>query len=192
MQKILNATWTTTTFCRKCKKIRSCLDTNSYTNYRFLCKECAKEEKLMSTCRSCGREGLKKLLDNQGGYCWHCYNDNIHECELCGSEVYSHNIMDGVCDKCTTGKNKQCNKCGSYINAKKLSKDGLCEKCSIEIINVLKKSKVNEVVECIECGRECHVNDINDGLCIYCYSEGLEKEIERINKKIKYKKVYSK
>lgn len=191
MKNISNATWTTTTFCRKCKKIRSCLNTSSYTQYTYLCKECADEEKLLSSCRSCGREGLKKLLDKQGGYCWHCYSNNIHECELCGAEVYSYNINDGICNKCATGKNKECIKCGTYVNAKKLNNDGLCEKCTIDIYNTLKKSKVNEVVECVECGRECYVNDLNDGLCIYCYSESLEWQIERINKKIKYKKAYN-
>ncbi len=184
---ISNATWTTTTFCRKCKKLRGCLNTKNISNHSFLCKECAAEEKLISVCRSCGREGIQNLLNKQGGYCWHCYNDNIHECQLCGSEVYTQNINNGICNKCETGKNKPCIKCGDYINTKKLSSDEICEKCSIKIHKRLKQSKVNEIVECIECGREVYVNDLHEGLCIYCYSEDLESEI----KKLKRKKAYS-
>ena len=48
-------------------------------------------------------------------------------------------------------------------------------------------SGVNEVVECTECGRECYVNDLDKGLCIYCKCEGLEAEIKRLKK---IKKVY--
>ncbi|MGL5713695.1 MAG: hypothetical protein ACRCX2_11800 [Paraclostridium sp.] len=184
---ISDATWTTTTFCRKCKKLRECLNTNAYTNYKYLCKECAREEKLLSECRECGREGLKKLLDKQGGYCWHCHSDNIAECELCGKEVYTHNItVDKVCSKCATGKNKACEKCGTYVSSNKLSSEGLCEKCSIEIYKILTDSNVNEVVECIECGREALVNDLHEGLCIYCYSETLENEIKKLKKKKAY------
>lgn len=180
---LADATWTTTTLCRKCKKLRGCLDTHNVSGYRYLCKECAAEEDLVSICRNCGREGISKELTKQGGYCWKCYQDNIHECNLCGAEVYNHNIIDGICNKCATGKNKPCAKCGTYLNSNKLSGDGLCDKCSIEIYKVLNNSKVNEIVECIECGREVLVNDLNEGLCIYCYSEGLEKEINKLKKK---------
>ena len=186
--ELSDATWTTTTFCRKCKKLRGCLDTHSVSGYRYLCKECAAEEQLVSACRSCGREGILKLLNKQGGYCWKCYGDNIQECSLCGAEEYSHKVDDGVCNKCSTGKNRPCIKCGSYMNANKLSSDGLCDKCSVVIYKTLKDSKVNEVVECLECGRECYVNDLSDGLCIYCYSEGLEAEISRLKKRINKKK----
>lgn len=180
---IADATWTTTTFCRKCKKLRGCLDTINFSEYRYLCKECAQEENLLSTCRTCGREGISKLLSKQGGYCWHCYNDNIQECNLCGSEVYTHNTIDGICTKCASGENKPCLKCGDYINSSKLSNEGLCEKCTLKIYKTLKDSKVDEVVECISCGREANITDLTNGLCIYCYAEGLELEINKLKKK---------
>lgn len=183
---LADATWTTTTFCRKCKKLRGCLDTHESSEYRYLCKACATEEKVVGTCRSCGREGVEKELNKQGGYCWHCYNENIHECNLCGAEIYSHNIINGMCTKCATGNNKACVKCGTCMSSNKLSNNGLCDKCSIKIHKKLRSSKVNEVVECVECSRECYVNDLNDdGLCIYCYANELESEIVNLKKRKK-------
>lgn len=181
-----NSAWLTTTFCRKCYRLRSCLETNNVSTHRYLCKECAKEEHLISTCINCGREGIASELLKHGGYCHLCENNNIVECKLCGAEIYNSNSIDGVCKKCITGQNKQCIKCGTYTNSKKLSKDGLCDKCSIKIHKVLKSSKVNEVVECLECGREIYINDINDkGLCIYCKCDGLETEIKKLKKRKK-------
>lgn len=179
-----NSAWLTTTFCRKCKKLRSCLETNSVSNHRYLCKECAKEEHLISTCINCGREGIASELLKHGGYCHLCESDNITECKLCGSEIYNSSAIDGVCKKCASGENVQCMKCGTYHSKDSLTSDGLCSKCSIKIHKRLRSSKVNEVVECLECGRECHVNDLNDkGLCIYCYSESLENEISKLKKR---------
>ena len=71
-----NSSILTTTFCRKCKKLRSCLETKSNSNYKFLCKECAKEEDLISNCISCGREGVASELLKHGGYCHLCEKDN--------------------------------------------------------------------------------------------------------------------
>lgn len=178
-----NSSWLTTTFCRKCKKVRSCLETNAVSEYRYLCKECAKGEHLTSECISCGREGILQELLKHGGYCHLCENSNITECELCGAETYSHNTTDGICNKCSSGENKECIKCGNYFNKEALSSDSLCIKCSIKIHKRLKNSQVNEVVECLECGREILVNDTNDGLCIYCYAEDLEYEIKKLKKK---------
>ena len=67
----------TTTFCRKCKKLRSCLETNTVSTYRFLCKECGKEEHLIGQCINCGREGIDSELLKHGGYCHLCEHDNI-------------------------------------------------------------------------------------------------------------------
>lgn len=181
-----NSCIVTTTFCRKCKKLRSCLETKGISEYRFLCKECASEQELVGNCRICGREGIEKELKKHGGYCHLCIKDNIVECELCGKEVYSHNILDGACHRCRNGKNKACDKCGVYLPVDHISSDGLCSKCSIKIHKTLRQSNVNEVVECVECGREALVNDLNDkGLCIYCYSSGLEKEIKKLKKRKK-------
>lgn len=107
-----NSSILTTTFCRKCKKLRSCLETKSNSNYKFLCKECAKEDDLIGNCISCGREGIVSGLLKHGGYCHLCENDNILECELCGDETYGSKLNDGICNKCSTGENKQCMKCG--------------------------------------------------------------------------------
>lgn len=191
MKSLNDKNYTVTTFCRKCKKIRSCYNTEDKTEYRFLCKDCATQlEDLICNCRFCGKEMLKSLYNKQGGYCHKCYNDNIQECGLCGKETYSHKMDNGICSKCLTGKNKQCLKCGIYINSKKLNSEGLCEKCTISIYKILKDSKVNEIVECVECGREIHSNDQHEGLCIYCYSQELEKQINKIKSK-KKKKVSS-
>lgn len=187
---LINATWTTTTFCRKCKKLRSCLDTHNVSEYRFLCKECAGENDLVGTCRSCGREGISRELNKQGGYCWSCYNDNIIECSLCGNEVYNHTLNDGACKKCVSGVNKACIKCGTYISSKNLSTDGLCDKCSIQIHKNLRESEVNEVVECIECGREQLVNHLEEGLCMFCYKNDEIKKLKNDIKRVK-RKVYN-
>lgn len=173
----------TTTFCRKCKKLRSCLETHTVSTYRFLCKECGKEEHLIGQCINCGREGIYSELLKHGGYCHLCENDNIIECDLCGVEVYKSNSIDGICEKCATGENRECIKCGNYFSKDKLTSDNLCPKCSIRIHKRLRSSEVNEIVECIECGREVLVNDLNNnGLCIYCHCEGLENEIKKLKR----------
>lgn len=179
-----NSSIVTTTFCRKCKKLRSCLETRTLSNYSYLCKECARNQDLVIECMNCGREATKDIL-NYGGYCHLCYRDNISECDLCGAEAYNSNLIDGVCNKCATGKNKPCTKCGEYFNKNKLSSDSLCPKCSIKLHKTLIDSGVNEVVECIECGREILVNDSNNGLCIYCYAGDLEIQIKRLKKRKK-------
>lgn len=182
-----NYSYYTTTFCRKCYKLRNCLETNSVSNYRFLCKECSKEEQLTSECISCGRECISSGLKSHGGYCHLCINDNTIECELCGTETYRH--TGNMCKKCATGQNKQCIKCGNYFDKNKLTSDGLCSRCSIKIHKRLRASEVNELCECIDCGREVLVNDLTDnGLCIYCKCEGLESEIKKL--KHKKKKAY--
>lgn len=179
-------------FCRKCKMLRwNVYDTYGSSSYKFLCEKCAKEEEIISSCKSCGREGVTSELLKHGGYCHKCENDNIIECDLCGAEVYSQNSIDNICNKCSTGVNKQCLKCGSYINSSKLNDEGICEKCTIKIYKQLKDSNVDEVVGCIECGREALVSDLNEGLCIYCYSHELENEIKRINNKIRKRKSYN-
>ena len=167
-----NSSIVTTTFCRKCYRLRSCLSTKSMSNYSYLCKECAKENDLVIECINCGREGTKDIL-NYGGYCHLCYRDNISECSLC------------VCYKCANGTNKPCTKCGEYFNKNKLTSDNLCPKCSIKLHKTLIDSGVNEVVECIECSREILVNDSNNGLCIYCYAGDLEAEIRKLKKRKK-------
>ena len=62
-----------------------------------------------------------------------CEKDNISECSLCGAETYRSKLIDGICNKCVTGENKQCTKCGEYFNKNKLSSDSLCPKCSIKL-----------------------------------------------------------
>ena len=183
-----NSSMVTTTFCRCCKKLRSCLDGSSVSNYRYICKECARNENLIGQCRGCGREGISKELLKHGGYCHLCEKDNISECSLCGAETYNNKLVDGICNKCQEGINKPCNKCGEYFHKDKLTSDNLCSKCSIKIHKKIKDNGLNEVVECIECGRECHVIDLDEGLCIYCKFEGLKAEIKRL-KHIK-KRVY--
>ncbi len=170
-------------FCRKCKKIKlNVYDTHKSSSYKFLCDHCAKEEGVIDTCKSCGREGVAKELNQHGGYCHKCETDNITECEQCGVEIYKSD--SSICEKCISGENKVCINCGGYFNKDKISSDNLCPKCSIKIHKRLSSSEVNEIVECIECGREVLVNDLNDkGLCVYCHCEGLESEI----KKLKYK-----
>ena len=179
-----NSSIVTTTFCRKCYKLRSCLSTKSISNYSFLCKECAKSNDLVIECINCGREATKDIL-NYGSYCHLCYRDNITECSLCGAEAYNSNLIYGVCPKCANGQNKPCTKCGEYFNKNKLSSDSLCPKCSIKIHKHLRESNVNEVVECLECGREALVNDLDKGLCIYCKCEDLETEIKKLKKRKK-------
>ena len=114
-----NSSIVTTTFCRKCKKLRSCLETNAISDYRYLCKQCTKEEDLLVTCINCGREATTDILKH-GGYCHLCERENISECDLCGAEVYNNNLIDGICSKCATGENKPCAKCGDYFKADKL------------------------------------------------------------------------
>lgn len=176
-----NSSVVTTTFCRKCFKLRSCLETRTVSNYSFLCKECARSENLVLECIECGREATKDIL-NYSGYCHLCYKDNLTECDLCGRELYNNQLIDGICNKCASGENRECIKCGEYFPKNKLSSDSLCSKCSIKIHKHLRESQVNEIVECIECGREVLVNDLKDGLCIYCKCEGLETEIKRLKK----------
>ena len=176
-----NSSVVTTTFCRKCFKLRSCLETRTVSNYSFLCKECARNENLVLECVECGREATKDIL-NYSGYCHLCYKDNLTECDLCGRELYNNQLIDGICNKCASGENRECIKCGEYFPKNKLSSDSLCSKCSIKIHKHLRESQVNEIVECIECGREVLVNDLKDGLCIYCKCEGLETEIKRLKK----------
>lgn len=179
-----NSSIVTTTFCRKCYKLRSCLSTKSMSNYSFLCKDCAKNEDLVLECINCGREATKDILKH-GGYCHLCYRDNISECSLCGKEEYNSKLIDNICNKCATGKNRECIKCGEYFPKNKLSSDSLCSKCSVKLYKKLRDSEVNEVVECIECGRESLVNDLDKGLCIYCKCEGLEAEIRKLKKRRK-------
>jgi DNA-directed RNA polymerase subunit RPC12/RpoP len=174
-----NSSIVTTTFCRKCHKLRSCLETKGVSKYNYLCKECARVEDLVVECINCGREATKDIIKHSG-YCHLCEKDNISECSLCGAETYNNKLVDGICNKCQEGINKPCNKCGEYFHKDKLTSDNLCSKCSIKIHKRLKDSQVNEVVECIECGRECHVNDLDEGLCIYCKYEGLKSEIKRL------------
>ena len=182
-----NSSIVTTTFCRKCKKLRSCLDTNTISDYRFLCKECTKEEELLLNCIECGREATTDIL-KYGGYCHLCYRDNITECSLCGAETYNNKLIEGICNKCYEGTNKPCTKCGEYFSKDKLSSDNLCSKCSIKIHKKLRDSEVNEVVECVVWGRESLVNDLSNGLCIYCKCDSLETEIKRLKGK---RKVYN-
>lgn len=179
-----NSSIVTTTFCRKCYKLRSCLSTKSMSNYSYLCKECARNQDLIVNCISCGREATTDILKH-GCYCHLCEHDNISECSLCGAETYNNKLIDGVCNKCIEGKNKPCSKCGDYFSKDKLTSDSLCPKCSIKLHKRLIDSGVNEVVECIECGRESLVNDLDKGLCIYCKCEGLEAEINRLKKRKK-------
>ena len=103
-----NSSIVTTTFCRKCYKLRSCLDTKSISNYNYLCKECARVEDLVVKCINCGREATKDIL-NYSGYCHLCYKDNISECSLCGTETYNNKLIDGICNKCYEGTNKPSN-----------------------------------------------------------------------------------
>ena len=62
-----NSSIVTTTFCRKCYKLRSCLSTKTMSSYSFLCKECARDEDLVVECIECGREATKAILKH-GGY----------------------------------------------------------------------------------------------------------------------------
>ena len=179
-----NSSIVTTTFCRKCHKLRSCLDTKSMSKYNYLCKDCARGEDLVIECINCGKEATKDII-KYSGYCHLCYKDNISECDLCGKELYNNQLVDGICNKCATGENKPCNKCGEYFSKDKLTGDNLCSKCSIKLHKKLRDSGVNAVVECVECGRECYVNDLDKGLCIYCKCEGLESEIKRLKKRKK-------
>ena len=179
-----NSSIVTTTFCRKCFRLRSCLDTKSISNYSFLCKSCARNENLVVECINCGREATTDIIKH-GGYCHLCEHKNISECNLCGAETYSNKLNDGVCNKCQEGINRPCNKCGEYFHKDKLSSDSLCAKCSIKLHKKMKSSGVNEVVECIECGREALVNDLDKGLCIYCKCEDLESEIKKLKKRKK-------
>ena len=172
----------TTTFCRKCHKLRSCLDTKSMSKYSFLCKSCARAEDLVIECINCGREATKDIL-NFSCYCHLCYRDNIAECSLCGTETYNNKLIDGICNKCIEGINKQCIKCNEYFHKDKLTSDNLCAKCSIKIHKKLKDSEVNEIVECVVCGRESLVNDLSEGLCIYCKCDSLERQIKRLRGK---------
>ena len=176
-----NSSIVTTTFCRKCYKLRSCLSTKSMSDYNFLCKECARGEDLVVECINCGREATTEIL-KYGGYCHLCYRDNISECSLCGYEAYKSKLIDGICIRCAEGENKLCIKCGVYFDKNKLSSDGLCPKCSIKIYKKLIDKGMNDVVECVQCGRESLVNDLDKGLCIYCKCEGLEAEIKKLKK----------
>ena len=183
-----NSSIVTTTFCRKCYKLRICLSTKTMSSYSFLCKECARGENLVVECINCGREANTDIIKH-GGYCHLCERKNVSECGLCGAETYNNKLVDGICNKCQEGINKPCAKCGEYFHKNKLSNDNLCSKCSIKLHKKMKSSGANEVVECTECGRECYVNDLNNGLCIYCKCEGLEVEInrlKRINKRAYY------
>ena len=183
-----NSSIVTTTFCRKCYKLRSCLSTKTMSSYSFLCKECARGENLVVECINCGREANTDIIKH-GGYCHLCERKNVSECGLCGAETYNNKLVDGICNKCQEGINKPCAKCGEYFHKNKLSNDNLCSKCSIKLHKKMKSIGANEVVECTECGRECYVNDLNNGLCIYCKCEGLEVEInrlKRINKRAYY------
>ena len=174
-----NSSIVTTTLCRKCHKLRSCLDTKSMSKYNYLCKECARTEDLVIECINCGREATKDIL-KYGGYCHLCYKDNISECDLCGAETYNNKLVNGMCSKCNNGINKPCTKCGEYFHKDKLTNDDLCSKCSIKLHKKIKDSGLNEVFECINCGREFYVNDLDDGLCIYCICEGLKSEVKRL------------
>lgn len=176
-----NSSIVTTTFCRKCYKLRSCLDTKRISNYSFLCKECARDEDLVVECIECGREATTDIFKH-GGYCHLCERKNILECDLCGTETYNSNLVNGICNKCQEGINKPCTKCGEYFHKDKLSNDNLCPKCSIKIHKSLIDSGINEVVECVECGRESLVNDLDKGLCIYCKCDSLESEIKMLKK----------
>ena len=104
-----NSSIVTTTFCRKCYKLRSCLSTKSMSNYSYLCKDCARAEDLVINCINCGREATTEILKHSC-YCHLCENDNISECSLCGAETYNNKLIDGVCNKCIEGKNKPCSK----------------------------------------------------------------------------------
>ena len=176
-----NSSIVTTTFCRKCYKLRSCFDTKKISSYNFLCKECARINDLVIECMNCGREATTEIL-KYGGYCHLCYRDNISECSLCGFETYNSNLINGICITCAEGENKLCIKCGGYFNKNKLSSDGLCSKCSIKIYKNLIDKGMNDVVECVQCGRESLVNDLDQGLCIYCKCESLEVEIKKLKK----------
>lgn len=135
-----NSSILTTTFCRSCKRLRSCLDTKKISNYSFLCKECARNQDLVIECINCGREATKDILKH-GGYCHLCERDNIIECDLCGSEIYKSNSIDGICKKCATGENKECIKCGREVFVND-TKDGLCIYCySQELEEQIKKLK---------------------------------------------------
>ena len=70
-----NSSIVTTTFCRKCYKLRSCLYTKSMSNYSFLCKQCAKNEDLVIECIECGREAL--VNDIKDGLCIYCYTREL-------------------------------------------------------------------------------------------------------------------
>lgn len=182
------SSWLTTTFCRKCKKLKSCLETKNISEYKYLCKDCAKGEDLISNCLECGREGITDELMLHGGYCHLCEGDNIGECVLCGAEKFKSDMNGDTCWDCINGRNKPCVKCGEYYPVDKLTVDELCFKCALEVHSVLSSSGVNEVVECLSCGRETLVNDLDKGLCIYCKCDSLESQIKRLKKR---KKAYS-
>ena len=147
-----NSSIVITTFCRKCHKLRSCLDTKSMSKYNYLCKDCARGEDLVIECINCGRESTLEILKH-GGYCHLCEKDNISECSLCGAETYNNKLVNGMCSKCNNGTNKPCTKCGEYFHKDKLTNDGLCSKCSIKLHKKIKDSGLNEVFECINCVR---------------------------------------
>lgn len=183
-----DANWTTTTFCRKCRKLRCCYKTKEISIHSYMCKECSSE--YLSNCRVCGREGLKAIFDKQDGCCGFCLDDEVIECELCGAEGMAYTMDNGICYKCSSGINQKCSKCETYVHSDYIE-DGLCEKCRVKVFKKKYKNQVDDVFSCIECGREQHISQMKDGLCVFCYQDHSYEKIKSDMKKVK-KRAYSK
>lgn len=182
-----NSAILTTTFCRKCKKLRSCLESNTVSNHKFLCKKCADNDGVLSNCVLCGREGIAKELNKHGGFCHLCEKENTMNCKQCGKEIYVSNRTDDMCNECFSGINVACRRCGDYVNKNKLANDKLCEKCNITVFKKKTRQKADEVMECFQCGREQHINNMENGLCVFCCKDveikRLKNEVQNIKKK---------
>ncbi|MEG1312480.1 MAG: hypothetical protein RSD47_10810 [Romboutsia sp.] len=119
-----------------------------------------------------------------------CEKDNIIECSLCGKETYTSKIQsENICINCAFGFNEACVKCGEYHKKEELNKDGLCSKCNMKVFKKKFKDNIDEVFECVECGREQHISNMENGLCVFCYKD---EHIDRLKDDIKYlkRKVY--
>lgn len=168
--------------CEGCGKFKWCHVFMRWGPEVDYCKDC--EPNNTTRCLHC--DELVGIPQTKEGYCLKCVHRVITECRECGREYLPTQLNDeGVCNGCLTEEIKQCKKCKCYFDREELSVDDQCIKCNIKIIKKKKKEEVDEVVECLECGRESHIKDVNNkGLCEICE---MKEEIYQFKKKLKSK-----
>jgi hypothetical protein len=116
---------------------------------RGLCIRCWKRP--LHTCASCGNSAPAALIDDDGAYCYLCYNRNHRPRRLCGRcgqlRRIARNARDGepdLCDGCWRGPETTCSSCGQVRSCRNVDGQPVCGTC-------YQRNRAGEL--CTRCGR---------------------------------------